>query len=53
MAKYLCHVENEKTGFITDVEVIEAENEAEAEAKYYEMNPSTGFDGDICIVTEA
>lgn len=51
MAKFMCHVENEETGYITDEELIKASDESEAEVKYYESHPDTGFDGDECIVT--
>ena len=51
MVTFMCHVENEETGFITDEEPIEASDESEAEMKYYESHPDTGFEGDVCVVT--
>ncbi len=50
MAKFMCHVENKETGYITDEELIEASDESEAEVKYYESHSDTGFEGDVCIV---
>lgn len=50
MARFLCHVENAETGYITDAQEIEAVDEGEAEEKYYASNADTGFEGDVCIV---
>ena len=50
--KYICHVINKETGFISDEEIIEATDAGEAERIYYANHADCGFEGDKCIVLE-
>lgn len=50
MKKFVCHIENDETGLMSDAETIVAATGDDAEQQFYEKNPEYGFEGDKFII---